>query len=495
MKNGLAGMGIAAVLLALLDLLVWAFEPAAPWKIPLPATKAGTYRIFAFGGSTVEGIPQPALGFVAQLEAALRRAEPTRPLEVVNFGAGGQASSYARSALEYGVEAGPDLMVVLTAHNEFLDRSGEAGRAQSTVRQITDTFALTRLLRSGLVRLRNAAESRQNIMPDRLVPYDRSSPWFRNKMERFRSNLRKMVELSQKHRIPLILMTGPSNLADWPPVHHQISWVKDQSYDTDIRELQRLIEAGDLSAALTRVEHLLHRYGDDAMMLYLKGSIFRKLHRNADAHALFVRARDLDPYPWRATSEINDIIRSFSGFDHVHVIDVAAAFEAEAEGGLVGFELVSDNVHPTPIGNAIVSNEILRSMEGRGYFLGPQSTLPSPQQSLEWFLLGLGSRRQDLELQRLLNNAVYCAKTPFYNYQAARGSLNQAASIDPGRWEIWANLGVLDLLENRVEEGRAELRRAARLRGAPLDPEDRRHVPYLKEAMARSATAPESIAP
>ena len=49
-----------------------------------------------------------------------------------------------------------------------------------------------------------------------------------------------------------------------------------------------------------------------------------------------------------------------------------------------------------------------------------------------------------------------------------------------------ANLGSLSLLEGRTEEGLGHLRRAAGLRGEPVDPESRHSVPMLGVALEQA---------
>ena len=77
-------------------------------------------------------------------------------------------------------------------------------------------------------------------------------------------------------------------------------------------------------------------------------------------------------------------------------------------------------------------------------------------------------------------------KTPFYNFKASRMYLNKALAMDSSNWEIWVNFATLALFENRIEEGRQQLRMAVQLRGAPLDRNDRSNAPYLKEALEQS---------
>ena len=86
----------------------------------------------------------------------------------------------------------------------------------------------------------------------------------------------------------------------------------------------------------------------------------------------------------------------------------------------------------------------------------------------------------------LLSNAKYSMKTPFYNFKASRMYLDKALAMESSNWEVWVNLATLSFFENRIEEGRQQLRRAIQLRGAPIDPIDCRSAPYLKEALEQS---------
>ena len=89
-------------------------------------------------------------------------------------------------------------------------------------------------------------------------------------------------------------------------------------------------------------------------------------------------------------------------------------------------------------------------------------------------------------MQYLLSNAKYSMKTPFYNFNASRMYLDKALAMDSSNWQIWVNLATLAFFENRIEEGRQQLRMAIQLRGAPMDRNDRRNAPYLKEALEQS---------
>ncbi len=80
------------------------------------------YRIFAFGGSTTEGVPWGRNdSFPAQLHESLQEMIPTREIEVINVGVAGYASSRVLEIFKEMLDYQPDLFVVYTGQNEFRD--------------------------------------------------------------------------------------------------------------------------------------------------------------------------------------------------------------------------------------------------------------------------------------------------------------------------------------------------------------------------------------
>jgi hypothetical protein len=75
-------------------------------------------------------------------------------------------------------------------------------------------------------------------------------------------------------------------------------------------------------------------------------------------------------------------------------------------------------------------------------------------------------------------------KSPFYDFEESADYLERARAIAPDDPRVWANLATVSVLSGRMTEGRSQMARAEALRGAPLDPGDRRATPYLREALA-----------
>jgi len=84
---------------------------------------ANTYRIFCLGGSTTYGRPYTdPTSFCGWLRELLPAADPSRNWEVINAGGISYASYRAAVVMEELTGYEPDLFIVYSGHNEFLER-------------------------------------------------------------------------------------------------------------------------------------------------------------------------------------------------------------------------------------------------------------------------------------------------------------------------------------------------------------------------------------
>ena len=487
-------IGATLVFLVLLELGGRVFELTSPpgpaaesrgrlKRIDVPDPVPGAYRIFLYGGSTVAGAPTLELSFVAQLEFWLARLAPERPVQIVNFGVNGRPSGYVLQEAGRTFPHDPDLAIVLTAHNDFQrwKPEGDWERLRWEIGERLESTAVARTFRRVGRRLK-AAGLRGPIelrRPAWIDPMDRQSERFLERAAGYEQNTRAVVALAQEHGVPLIFATASSNLADWPPVHH---FVHDESYMPRMHDLEARIAAGEVASAAAEIASLGERYPNDAMLTYLLGRIAAAQGDTSEASVLFDAARDADPIPWRVLSRFNEHVRRISQADGVFLADVDLAFRRAAEQGLVGFRLMADNCHPTPLGGAVLARELLATMAREKLLLDDLEGLPPLDELWQAFRSSVDDPA--LWLEYLHTNAVYVMKWPFYDFAAAAAYLEEARVIAPDDWRIPANLGTMAVLDGRVEEGRARLERAAQLFGGPLRDDDRGPTPYLREAMA-----------
>ena len=123
------------------------------------------FRIFCLGGSTVQGRPFAIeTSFTTWLEINLQAADPKRDWEVVNCGGVSYASYRLVPILKEVLGHQPDLIILYTGHNEFLeDRTyRHIKQVPSIVRRPCELVSRTRtytLLHRGYLGLRGRSDA------------------------------------------------------------------------------------------------------------------------------------------------------------------------------------------------------------------------------------------------------------------------------------------------------------------------------------------------
>ena len=221
------------------------------------------------------------------------------------------------------------------------------------------------------------------------------------------------------------------------------------------------------------------------MLYFLRGRIQVATGAYADARESFVKARDLDPVPFRPCSEINSLIRrAASGFAGVYLVDMERAFEEHSNNGLVGFDFMADNCHRTPLGESVAAQAIIEKMLEIG-FLPPAQKPQKGCCPVNVFLADAGylEPKSPLRFQALFHNGIYVMRTPFLYYEASHRYLLEAKEVNENSWQVWANLATLSYFKGDNATGAKELQRATELHGKPINADDLEAAPYLKEAL------------
>jgi hypothetical protein len=327
-----------------------------------------------------------------------------------------------------------------------------------------------------------------------VYPVEHTDPWFQWRLERYRVNLNCVVSIAAGRSIPVILTTMPSNLSDWPPVHKHVEWNPPRSgYDEIVEELTDMLAAGQVAEVSQQLQRHRTVFPKDAMLTFLNGKVEQSGGRIDRARELFLTAKDTDVAPWRVLSQLNNTVREFDSQKGVTLVDLEDAFEQYATDGLVGFDLIADNCHPTPLGNALVAKALFQSILNVDSFADQESNhlleLSVRASAQEWLDLHIANMNEELRMEirqrYLLANGIYSMKRPFYNFTVARDYLEQAIQEEVDDWRVWANLATVSLFEDKLERATIELEKAHLLKGSRLSPGDWRDHPYLFEAAAK----------
>lgn len=345
-----------------------------------------TFRIFCVGGSASAGWPHPAEEvYSAYLESALASAYPGRKIEVHNVSAQAYAAYRVRMILNEIVAYSPDLVIIYSGNNEFLeprryapelhfsdglaDLAGHS-RAYSLLRgsPLVARWFPTNTLQAQVV---GGVAFEQWSKIERVPVVLRTDPaQFKKVVEHYRFSITSMLETLDDLGVPAIVMTLPSNLSDWHPhVSLPADPVKHAGRPQYIAGKAALLK-GESTAAIEQLLQAAATSPEHASTHFHLGRALEAADQQEEAYEALLRARDLDANPFRALSAFNDILRGMGKeFAGARVVDLEKAFRNASGPGAPGFDLLLDYVHPTKKGNLLIAKEVFDAIAQAG-FLG-----------------------------------------------------------------------------------------------------------------------------
>jgi len=471
------------------------------------AKEAGQTMIVFLGGSTVWGAPSQQLGFVQQFTDALKKREQAEAIAVCNVAEPGRDSSGVLIDFAETLRFHPDLVVVLTGHNEFLSRFYQPVWLRM-LREWADRLAMVAMLRRvDLSRSRSSPTSSApdaelsnaaglsyrfstlpqegletaRVMPPNLLGVDREGWNYRARVRRYEANIRRIVAMADASGTSLVIGTVASNIRDWPPAYRTLSpedgGVLDAAAVDDVR--YALLNANVIDAE-TIFEGLSDKDKKSPVGRFLRLKLNEARGAVPDLSA-FVAVKDDDPIPWRALERFNEVVRA-AAEGSISLIDTDRLLVDHAAEGIPGTDLFADNCHPSPWANRLIAEALLHHVavglnleSSSGADEGARDRLDEFMQSVND---PIGTR-----LEYHLRNAKYSMKVPFYNFIASRQSLELAKTLAPNDWRVWGNLATVSLLEGKLTEGRGHLVKARAFAPAGVDFLSREHSPYLVEAL------------
>jgi tetratricopeptide (TPR) repeat protein len=354
----------------------------------------GARRIFCLGGSTTYGHPyDDRTSFCGWLRALLPHVEPGTRWEVVNAG-GISYASYRIADLMGELDAyAPDLFLVYTGHNEFLESRSYASPwlshplAQRAVIAAASTrvFSLLPVALEALASRAPLAPNRSagllsaevDAVLDRSVgpaAYTRDDAQRARVLEHFRFNLVRMVRRATASGAAIAFITPASNLSDCSPFRSQTG--ADLRAAEGARFAGLLEQAGvaqdagrlaDAEAALRQALAIDPRFADAH---YRLGRVLQARGATADAYDSFVRAREEDVCPLRAPIQIEAITREVARAEGTVLVDFAARVRERAarEQGspAAGARYFLDHLHPTIDQHRSLALDVIAALAERG---------------------------------------------------------------------------------------------------------------------------------
>ncbi|MHC4180080.1 MAG: tetratricopeptide repeat protein, partial [Planctomycetota bacterium] len=451
---------------------VWFFN-----RQHFPKTKpTGTYRIFCLGGSTTYGRPYNDLtSFCGWLRAFLPEADPSRQWELINAGGISYASYRVAMLSEELVRYEPDLLIIYTGQNEFLERRTyprlintprpvrglgallSRTRTYTIVKRAVDPLAGIEDHDAGASRKRELLEGEVNTILDAAVgpkDYHRDDQFQKQVLDHYRYNLVRTIHVARSVGAEVMLVTPASNLLHcWPfKSEHRPGLTDDEltRWQALFDRAEKAYAAGQWQQALTALDQAMTVDGRYAHLHYLRGRTLYELGRYRQAKIALERARDEDVCPLRALGPMPRIVAEVAADWDVPLVDFADLVEDRSDHGIPGENLFLDHVHPTIDGNRLLASAILDKMV--------RQRIVSPAR--DWNDRAIARVTQSVE-SRLDLRAHATALRNLAKVLSWAGKLEEARKLATKAAELVPDDAVAHFQLGVCAEGRGDLARAA----------------------------------
>jgi tetratricopeptide (TPR) repeat protein len=399
----------------------------------------GTYRIVSLGGSTTYGRPyDDTASFSGWLREFLKAADTSRNWEVINAGGVSYASYRVAKLMEELLVYEPDLFIIYSGHNEFLERRTYPNliEAPAAFTQIGGWLSHTRIHTVG-ARIANGFQETRAEAPGRTLlssevdtilarsvgpqDYHRDDRFQEQVGAHYRFNLNRMLKMARTAGVKVILITPVSNLKDCSPFKSELSTGLTAK---QAAEFQALFDTGQEAAKSGQGEEALSAFEkaetiDDryAGLHYQRGRVLLKLERWTEAAAAFRRALQEDVCPLRILPSMRRTIMELAAEHDVGLIDFAGIIEQRSEHGIPGSEHFLDHVHLTIEGNRLLALELLAKLGQENIFAPSKNwNEASLQEIVKRVESGLDRRAHGIATRNLARVFAWAGK----NEEAAR---------------------------------------------------------------------------
>ncbi|WP_197532914.1 tetratricopeptide repeat protein [Symmachiella macrocystis] len=490
-----------------------------------------TYRIFCLGGSTTYGRPYDhQTSFSKWLGEFLQAADPTRDWEVINVGGISYASYRITALMEELNRYTPDLYVVYTGHNEFLELRtyGQQLDAQQPLAGLsnligqTRTFALTERLLKSRGEKESGEYGQKQILPEEVAAildktvgpetYTRDEQLWQRTLKHFEFNLLRMEHLADKAGADIVFITAASNIRNFSPLksEHRDDLLADEQAQWEI-----LVHSANVSSSNERYAEALDALDkasdiDDrhAELHYQRGRLLDRLGKFDLARAAYQRAIDEDVCPLRAPSSFQDAVRQVADETDHRVIDFERLVQRWAKDGIPGDDLFLDHLHLTIDGHRRLAAELFQYLEDSGTVSPNASWSELSRQKIARRIEGeidtaqqgkalrnlaqvLSWAGKHLEAKQLALQAIQLAGEDAHtNFVAGHmlyqsGELDQAAGFLQKAIELEPNhvLARLDLAEIHLQQDEFVQAKSVIEKAIQLDPERQQSYVILEKVL------------
>ena len=405
---------------------------------------------------------------------------------MINAGGISYASYRVKVVLRELLSYDPDLIVIYTGHNEFLESRTypEMSEGLSTTNQFKALLSKTntyKLLERMLEPVAQEDKGQEEIADKSNGPgllgeevetlldqsaglsmYRRDTVFAAKVFRHFRYNVAEMIGLCRDAGVPVVFCRPVDNLKDFSPfkssVDPNLSVAHRRELQNVLAQGEELLDGGEFlkaREAYTRAVTIDSLY---AMSHYLLGKALLGCGDTASAAMELLMARELDVCPLRAQEPIHNALKQECSASGATLLDLRKIIQDLSPGGLIGDEYLMDHIHPGPEGHLLFARRIYKWMENEfsGWNLA-SSSLPDAGQMLKSELAKLDDDYFQGGVLNLIKVMVWAGK-----YREALATLENNPSL------IERN-GEARYLNAVVHEKLGDLQAAARSYAAALE--------------------------
>ena len=359
-----------------------------------PAIKGrNTCRIFCLGGSTTYGRPyDDRLSFGGWLGAYLKEIEPDKIWEVINAGGISYASYRVAKLMQELTRYEPDLFIVYSGQNEFLERRsyGKLADLPPWVTRLESSLDRTRTY-SGLKRLYEAfrpgslekarkkyelSGEVRTILEYTAGPssYHRDDALKEQILNHYCTNLERMIRLAGSADADIVFVTPVVNLKDVSPFKSEFKdGVPESSKEvfTGLLEKGKKLRGDGRPAEALKVYKQAFEIDNRYAELYFEiGRALFDLKGYEKAEAAFKHAVDEDIAPLRALSYMRAILLEVTTENGVPLVDferiLKQAYLEKYGHPVFGNEFFMDHVHTDDERYRILGLSLLETLKEKG---------------------------------------------------------------------------------------------------------------------------------
>ena len=360
-----------------------------PQEFPVEKPR-GSFRLFCFGGSTVYGHPYlGATSFPQWLQLECAGSEPARTWQAINCGGISYASYRIVPMVKEVLRYQPDLIVVATGHNEFLeDRTYASLKSRSAFWAWLQTRAaslhLVTLVRAWIVHEPRGALSPAPVEDTTLGPtvhtrlddasgyasYHPDAAWHERVIAQYDESVRTIVADCRAAHVPLILVRLGSNLRDCPPFKSEHRPGLAPQLETDWQaafDLASAAEKADPARALEYYRAAAKIDGEYPLLDYRIARLLDRTGHAAEALPYYVKAKDEDVCPLRIISPVEDRLVRIATETNTPLVDAAKIIAAKCPDQIPGDDWYVDHVHPSIGGHQLIAHALAAQMREHGW--------------------------------------------------------------------------------------------------------------------------------